>query len=334
MLRDEMGAVARGVSNRPIIITNSCAEEIRAEQSIMSLGRKTLDEIGVVERSRLLDPIIIQRVCGQFVKPRSSMTEMRNGEEVLSYMGDGINSREGDRMPDASRLVAGALQSRDIQEYITRVRGEAVLTAHEALSLPYELPFVREDAESGRTYLTSAHLPWIGKRTNQAAGVHVDLLSGIDNSIGIKIGADSNQHHIGDLVDRLDPERTPGKLAFMIRIGAQDREKLKPILTAIRMLASRSVVLYDIHGTMRTREDGKKIRMRSEILEDIESLALACADVGLRLNGLHLETMNIHGRFECLNNEDQTPMPGSVDPRLNPKQTRYILDKAAPFINQ
>ncbi len=235
---------------------------------------------------------------------------------------------------NASRLVAGALQSRDLQEYLTNYFGAHVLTAHETLSLPYEIPFVRTDPETGKQYLHSAHLPWIGLRTNGLGGVHLDLLAGVENTAGVKIGANSDERHIAGLARKLNPEGIPGKIAFMIRIGEKDEEQLRPILGAIRNYAPESAVLYDIHGATKTSVGGNKIRLRDDIVGSIERLAYACGNVGLRLNGLHLETMNVQGRFECLNNMSQNLMEGSVDPRLNPKQTKFILDKTVQFINQ
>lgn len=333
-LSAEIAAVGTKESDRPIIITNSCAEEIHVDERIGELAQKTLVELAIIRQSQLIDPIAIQRICGQFVKPRSSMTEEVAGKTVTSYMGDGINGRDpGDREPDASRLVSGAIQSRDLQQFLTEDTKQPVLTAHEALSLPYEVPFVRIDPETGKKYLQSAHLPWIGKRTNQLGGVHLDLLAEVENTVGIKVGADSNAGHIAGIAKKLNPDDLPGKIAFMIRMSRKDEARLKPILTAIKDHAPESVVLYDIHGVTRTRQDGKKVRLRGEILGLIENLAHACGQVGLRLNGLHLETMTIPGRFECIDHVGQTPAEGSVDPRLNPEQTKYILDRAAPFIN-
>ena len=333
-LTSTLGDVALGRSDRPVIITNSCAEEIRVEEPIKALARKTLDELNVIDRSRLVDPIVIQRIGGQFVKPRSSMTEIVDGVEVPSYMGDGINGEEAvDRTPDASRLVAGAVQSRDLQEYLTDELGSPVLMAHEALSLPYEAPFLRGgNGGIDKKYLLTAHLPWVGLRTNGLGSPHLGLLSRVKNTTGVKIGNNSDEGHIAGIARTLNPDGIPGKIAFMVRVSDQDR--LPTILKAIKSHAPASIVMYDIHGSTAVREDGKKVRSRGNIIGQIEQLSLACGRVGLRLNGLHLETMNVYGRFECVNHDGQTPMKGSVDPRLNPPQTRYVLDKTAKYINQ
>lgn len=336
-LRTELAEVGSGASDRPVVITNSCAEEIKLDQPIDQISKKTLEELRVIDASNLVNPIAIQRICGQFFKPRSSMTEVINGQEVFSYMGDGINTKVSPRpeyrTPDVTRLVAGALQSRDLQAALTYRKGSHVLTAHEALSLPYELPFKRI-GPNGNKYLQSAHLPWIGMRTNQLAGVHLELLSGIENPVGIKIGANSNEKHIAGIAKTLNPDDLPGKLVFMVRIGQKDAVRLNPVLKAIKSHAPKSVIMYDIHGVTKTREDGKKVRLVGDILHSIMDLSQECSTVDLRLNGLHLETTNIRKRLECIDHPDQRPMDGSVDPRLNPRQTKYILDNAAPFLNQ
>jgi 3-deoxy-7-phosphoheptulonate synthase len=334
-LSDDIAAVTTGKSDRPIIITNSCAEDIDVTQPIDELAQKTIDELQVVKSSMLNNPVVIQRMCGQFFKPRTSMTEMIDGTEVLSYMGDGINGRDAeDRVPDASRLVAGALQSRDIQEHLIEETGSPVLTAHEALSLAYEIPFIREDPETGKKYLHSAHLPWIGMRTNQVGGPHINMLSKIENTVGVKIGPKSDEGHIADIAKTLNPNGLPGKIAFMVRMGLNDRGAVKTVLRGIKRHAPDAAVLYDIHGSTRKRSDGKKIRLVSEIVAAIDLLAYESDAAGLRLNGVHLETMNEKGRLECIDHIDETPLEGNVDPRLNPNQTAYILNTVVPFINR
>lgn len=332
-LSEQIAAVAAGGSHRPIVITNSCAEDIYLQQPIQHLGAKTVAELEVIDESDLVDPIVIQRLCGQFVKPRSEMLQSIDGQKVFSYMGDGINGKDADdRKPDPSRLVAGAVQSRALQEYLAEAIGGPVLTAHEALSLAYELPFRREDPETGKTYLESAHLPWVGLRTNQAQSEQARLLGSVENPVGVKIGGNSDVKHIADIAKILNPEGLPGKIVFMMRLAQHETKHLTPILHSIRHYASDPVILYDIHGVTKTREDGRKIRLVGDIVSDIEQLAYACDFAGLRLNGVHLETTADKERIECVDSLDQDPQPGCVDPRLNRRQTQFVLDAAAPYI--
>ncbi|MGH7193339.1 MAG: 3-deoxy-7-phosphoheptulonate synthase [Candidatus Saccharimonadales bacterium] len=273
-----IAAVGEGSSNRPIVITNSCAEHVRLMEPIGDLAAKTLAELAVIDQSELDDPIAIQRVCGQFVKPRSRMMEAApSGRRVFSYMGDGINGEAfGDRTPDPTRLVAGAVQSRALQEQLAAT-GSRVLAAHEALSLPYELPFLRTDPETGEDYLESAHLPWVGMRTNHVLTPQSKLVSTIKNAVGVKIGAMSDELHIDDIARSLNPRDLPGKIVFMLRLSEDQSEYLPRILRGIKDSAPEAAILYDIHGATRTREeDGKKIRVVGDIVQGIERLAYAC----------------------------------------------------------
>lgn len=336
-LNEEAAAVGLGSSTRPLIITNSCAETINVEEKIEHLGINTVVELDVIRRSKLQDPITVQRMGGQFVKPRTQEFQvLADGTKILSYMGDGINGKAiDDRKPDPTRLVAGGIQSRELQHYLTLETGEPVYMAHEALSLAYEMPFVRRDPVTDEQYMASAHLPWGGLRTNAVDSHQIQLLAGVKNLAGVKIGANSDEQHIADLAETLNPQGLPGKIVFMLRLGARDEDRYPVILDAIKEHAEGSLIVYDGHGETKTNKHGDKIRYVGDIESGIDRLAHACGALGLRLNGVHLETMADARHLECVDYRGQTPTrEGSVDPRLNPVQTRRVLDFAAPYINQ
>jgi len=336
-LNEEAAALGTGTSRRPLVITNSCAETIHVDEPIEELGVHAIVELSVIRASKLRDPISVQRMGGQFVKPRTHEFQvLADGRTVPSYKGDGINGQDvDDREPDATRLVAGGIQSRELQHYLTLETGEPVYMAHEALSLAYEVPFVRQDPSTGEPYLASAHLPWGGVRTNSADSDQIKLLAGVKNLTGVKIGMSSDERHIADLAETLNPQGLPGKIAFMLRLGAGDEERYPVILNAIREHAEGSLVVYDVHGETKVNKYGEKIRYVGDIEDGIERLAYACGAAGLRLNGVHLETMADARHQECVDYRDQPPTrEGSVDPRLNPLQTRRVLDFAAAYINQ
>ncbi len=335
-LRGRLAAIGEGSSRQPLVITNSCAEDIRIGRPIERLGDNTLVELAAIGSSAVAHAIKVQRIGGQFVKPRTEEFEgLPDGSKVQSYKGDGINDRRTDRRdPDPSRLVGGAAQSRSLQEYLTLQTGDPVLMAHEALSLAYERPFIRQDPENGKQYLLSAHLPWIGKRTNAPTSVQAELLTGVENAIGVKIGANSDEEHIAQLAETLNPDGLPGKIVFMLRLGAQDASRYPIILRGIKQHAEGSLVLYDLHGETRVNEHGEKIRAVGDIEQGIARLAGACDDAGLRLHGIHLETGADYRQLECIDERHQRPSQrGNVDPRLNPRQTRQVLNFAAPYIS-
>lgn len=332
-LQSELTKLAIGESDRPIIITGRCAEEVNLETPI-----ETLVSMAVSERQLVLaalpKAIAVQRNRGQNFKPRSAATEVVDGQEVASYMGDGINSPDAEhRSPDPSRLVSAAVQARDLEAGMTDTVGEHVPAAHEALSLAYEHSFVRVDPETGDKYLASADLPWIGKRTNDIDGEHVALLAEVANPIGIKIGPDSTPEQIAALQAKLNPDQIPGKLVFMLRMGPKNEAVMREVVGAIRDHAPQSVVMYDIHGVTRTAPTGEKIRYTGDIIDDIRMTATVLRESGLKLHGLHLETTPDDTRLECVDEPDQLPThPGGVDPQLNPRQLTHVLEQTKEYL--
>jgi 3-deoxy-7-phosphoheptulonate synthase len=289
--------------------------------------------------------VCIKRNRGQAIKPRSSATEIvtattetasiLSGQVVPAFMGEGVNGEAIDqRMPDSSRMVAMAQQARDLEEQLTKALGSHMAAAHEALLLPYEKAQIMQDYEGNR-YLLSADLPWIGARTNDADGDHVAMLSDIVNPIGVKISASSDEQHIKELAGRLNPNNETGKLVFMLRLGGGNTERLDAVLDGIRDYAPNAVIMYDVHGVTKTI-NGRKIRAIPDIIDEIIELTHACNAHGLRMSGVHLETMADVSHRECIDRHGDIPTrPGYVDPRLNPGQLTHVLNAiAVTVLNQ
>lgn len=335
MLQAELAALAQGETDRPIIITGRCAEEVSLTTPVETLVEYAVNERALVLRA-LQNVTVVQRNRGQAVKPRSAATEiLSDGREVASYMGDAINSAHpDDRTPDPTRLVSMAVQSRDLEAGLSdAVGGHHVYAAHEALSLPYEGSFVRIDEKTGRKYLASTDLPWIGKRTNAIDGPHVKMLAEVANPIGIKIGPDSTPEHIAALHATLNPANVPGRMVLMLRMGPKHVGTLERVAGAIKEHAPGSVVMYDIHGVTRTAPTGEKIRHIGDVIEDIATTATTLRAAGLKLHGLHLETTPDDSRLECVDEPDQLPThPGGVDPQLNPRQLAYVLEQTKGYL--
>jgi 3-deoxy-7-phosphoheptulonate synthase len=331
-----------------IVLDGSCTEPVRLDMPIQGLAEEALATDGAVRQSKigltmksLLLPV--KRGRGQGVKPRSSATEtvtedlqteaIRAGETVASFLGEGVNGIPVDqRRPQPNRMVAMAVQARDLEEQLTATIGHHVPAAHEALLLPYERAQIVED-KNGKRYLLSADLPWVGARTNDPEGEHVTMLSGVENAVGVKISASSDAAHIKALAEKLNPNDKAGKLVFMMRLGAEKVDRLGEVLDAIREHAKNAVVMYDIHGVTKTNEHKEKIRAVPDIIDEIKQLTEACNNRGLRMSGLHLETMGDDHERECIDEPGERPSrPGNVDPRLNPGQLRRILDAIAETV--
>ena len=337
-------ALAKAALNGFIVLDGSCAEPIRLRTPIQDLVDETIRTNEAIQASdigHIFGDLVlcIKRNRGQSVKPRSSGTEVvteenqteavKAGQIVASFMGDGVNGEAVDqRTPRPDNMVAMAVQARDLEAELTTALGHHVPAAHEALLLAYEKARTAEDS-TGRRYLLSADVPWIGARTNSLDGAHVQLLTGIENAVGVKISDSSDEAHIMGLAKALNPHDEEGKLIFMMRVGSDKEERLDHVLNAIHDHAPNAIVMYDIHGVTKTI-DGQKIRAVPDIIREIIELTEACNKHGLRMSGVHLETMGDNNQFECVNNLGEKPTrPGYVDPRLNPMQLKAVLDAIA-----
>jgi 3-deoxy-D-arabino-heptulosonate 7-phosphate (DAHP) synthase class II len=323
-LQRQLTSLAEGNIDKSIIISRKCAEDVWIGTAIEELAEEANEERNLV--LSCLSAIVIQRNRGQSAKPRSKEKEVVDGKEVPSFMGKMINDVDPEfREPDPTKMVGTAVQSRDLEAMLTEMAGEHVPAAHEALLLPYELGFLRVDEETGKEYLLSADLPWIGKRTNNPNGMHVKLLSRVENPVGIKIGPDSTPDDIRAMSAALNPDSKPGKLIFMLRVSPNKPQELEDIVQAIKASSPESLVMYDIHDITRTAENGQKIRCVPEIITDIKEKSRVLRSHGLKLHGLHLETTS-EDVLECVDEPEQLPTHKPVvDPLLNPRQLEEIL---------
>jgi len=321
--------IATGNDARLLLITGNCSERITDPHHAVAATQESLSGLELIDDSDLGNNVLhVRRDRGQNTKPRSASHEQIEGKLVSSYMGDAINSpNPHDRSPDPSRLINGAQQAAALERNLILHRGEHVPAAHEALSLHYENAFVHRNHDG--SFLLSADLPWIGVRTNQLHSRHVDLMSTIENPVGVKIDASSDHEHIEGLSKKLNPTRRLGKIAWMLRVGLDHPDAIKSILSSIVDIDQAPIIMYDIHGSTVKRPDGAKIRAVSRILEEIEQLHDICQQTGTKLHGLHLETTS-KDRIECVDTLKETPLhEGGIDPQLNPAQTLKIVNQFA-----
>lgn len=314
-----------------IVLFGSCHEVVDLRVPAKEKAKAVHQGLEIVGQTELDGMLAVYRGLRQSTKPRSDEFEsLPDGRVVPSFMGDEVNGKHIDnRTPDPVRMVDSHLQALSIrQELVRGTRGIHIPTAHEALLLAGELPFIRQDPETGKFYLLSADLPWIGVRTNRADGPHVDMLSGVENTVGVKIDATSDEDHIRKLTDKLNPDRLPGKLLFMVRVELEQLDELELIVGAIAKHSPNSRLLYDMHGATKKTVNGK-VRAVPDILQGITNLSEVAQSAGLPLSGGHFETTH-EDRLECIDEDGQLPThPGEIDPRLNPSQTKIVYDHLA-----
>ena len=181
-------------------------------------------------------------------------------------------------------------------------------TSHEALVLDYEEPLTRRDPETGRWYLTSAHQPWIGYRTNTPDGGHVGLLAEVANPVAVKVGPDTDPEVLVRLCARLDPRRTPGRLTLVSRQGAgMVLARLPRLVEAVRDAGHPVIWICDpMHGNTVRTASGRKTRHFTDIAAELAGFFDVLTRLGEWPGGVHLE----------LAADDVTECVGGGGPRL------------------
>ncbi|MFC9395044.1 3-deoxy-7-phosphoheptulonate synthase [Streptomyces sp. NPDC057027] len=320
-----------------IIQSGDCAEDW-AECNQGDVARKAglLEVLAGIMKMTSHKPVLrVGRLAGQYGKPRSNPTETVGGVELPVYRGHMVNAPEPDpelRRPDPARMLTGYRSSRGVMEFLgwgdgnRRARPETpVWTSHEALLLDYELPMLRTQPD-GRLLLTSTHWPWIGERTRQVDGAHVALLAAVANPVACKVGPAMTADTLLALCERLDPERTPGRLTLIARMGADTvGERLPALVSAVRAAGHPVIWLTDpMHGNTVTGPEGLKTRLVKTVVREVVEFHRAVTAAGGVAGGIHLETTPDEVT-ECVADHDRMHEVGEkytsfCDPRLNPRQ--------------
>ena len=202
-------------------------------------------------------------------------------------------------------------------------------TSHEGLHLLYEQAQTRQVPHRTGWYNLSTHFPWIGIRTGQLDGAHVEYFRGIANPIGVKVGPATGTRHLLDLAEVLDPAREPGRLTFIHRFGHRRIADLLPALIAAVRGSGRTVlwVCDPMHGNTEVTASGFKTRRFDAILSELEQAFEIHAAAGSHLGGVHFELVG-EDVTECIGGArglsesdlDERTYRSSVDPRLNYEQ--------------
>lgn len=202
-------------------------------------------------------------------------------------------------------------------------------TGHEGLLMDYERPMTRIDSRTNTPYNTSAHFLWIGERTRELDGAHVDYFSKIRNPIGVKLGPTTSPETTLTLIDKLDPEREPGRLTFITRMGAgKIRDALPPLLEAVKDSGAVPLWVTDpMHGNGITTPTGYKTRRFDDVVDEVRGFFEAHRAVGTFPGGIHVELTG-DDVTECLGGSEQideatlaTRYESLCDPRLNHMQS-------------
>jgi 3-deoxy-7-phosphoheptulonate synthase len=239
-------------------------------------------------------------------------------------------------------IVESIRESLDFVGAITGVENEALrrvtlYTSHEALALPYEQAQTRTVPRRAGHYNLSTHFPWIGMRTAQLDGAHVEFHRGIRNPIGIKVGPAMTTDWLRGLLDALDPDREPGRITLIARMGADNVETKLPALVAAVRGEGRTVLWTcdPMHGNTETTPQGIKTRRFDKILRELETSFELHAQLGSNLGGVHVELTG-EDVTECIGGARGLDEAGldrayksRVDPRLNYEQALELTMRIA-----
>jgi 3-deoxy-7-phosphoheptulonate synthase len=215
-------------------------------------------------------------------------------------------------------------------------------TSHEALILGYEEALTRLDSLTDQWYDCSAHLLWIGERTHQLDGAHVEFHSGIENPIGVKLGPGATVDEVLALCEQLNPEHRPGRLTLVSRMGA-DRvtELLPPLLRAVRDSDHPVLWICDpMHGNTYQHESGYKTRDFDDVMREVHGFFAACDDAGVWPGGVHVEltgddvTECLGGSHGVLGGDLEQRYESECDPRLNARQSLDLAFQTAELLRR
>lgn len=242
--------------------------------------------------------------------------------------------RESERWQEYEAIVARILDAISFMEACGSDLASALgridfFTSHEALVLAYEEALTRPEEEGGRYYNLGAHMLWVGDRTRDLDGAHVEYLRGIANPVGVKVGPTCSPEELVRLTDRLNPTNEWGRLTLITRLGADRvRDLLPGLVEAVRAADARVLWSCDpMHGNTIRTAGGMKTRDFDRILEELRATFAIHAAMGTCLGGVHFEltgedvTECLGGARRLAEADLRTHYTTYCDPRLNDEQS-------------
>jgi 3-deoxy-7-phosphoheptulonate synthase len=257
---------------------------------------------------------------------RGGFADLRHPENwELGFIRESALSKEyGEILRNVSRALR--FMENVLGVHVSALETVEFFTSHEGLLLPYEQAQTRES--NGRWYNLSTHLPWIGARTLQPGGAHIEYFRGIANPIGIKLNASVTADSLREVLDILDPACEPGRLTLIHRFGhSQIEQHLPGLIRAVREMGRTVLWCCDpMHGNTRSTASGIKTRFFSDILSELEQAFDIHGANGSTLGGVHFE-MSGENVTECIGGSSgieeadlARAYKSEVDPRLNYEQ--------------
>ena len=297
-----------------------------------------INDMEFTESSRVPDP---QRMIRAYTQSAATLNLLRafakGGFSDLNKvhqwnMGFVDESPQGKKFRDLADKISDTLSFMDAigisSGNTKRLRNVDFFTSHEALLLPYEECLTRTDSTTGEVYDTSAHMVWIGDRTRQLDGAHVEFCRGIKNPIGIKCGPTLDPDELKKLIDVLNPENEAGKITLICRFGVDNIEEKLPKLIGPFANSDYNLVWScdPMHGNTMKANSGYKTRPFERVIQEVESFFDIHHSLGTYPGGVHLEMTGQNvteciGGAQAIKDEDLSARYHThCDPRLNANQ--------------
>jgi len=297
-----------------------------------------INGIEFTPQARRPDPQRLIRAYNQSAATQNLLRAFAQGgfadlKKVHKWNSDFVaSSPQGARYEELARKIDESIAFMEAiginSENTSKLRRTDLYTSHEALLLNYEEAFTRVDSLTGDWYDTSAHMLWIGDRTRQLDGAHVEYMRGIQNPIGVKAGPSTNPDELIRLIDKVNPENIAGKLNIIVRMGANKvQEHLPALIRAVEREGRHILWSCDpMHGNTIKSSNGFKTRPVDEILKEMKQFFAVHKAEGTYAGGVHFEmtgknvTECLGGAFQITEEDLGSRYHTHCDPRLNADQ--------------
>ncbi|WP_404817240.1 class II 3-deoxy-7-phosphoheptulonate synthase [Streptomyces thermolineatus] len=342
----QMGAVLTYAASVPVVKVGRIAgqyskprsksTETRDGVTLPSYRGDSVNGFEFTEAARIPDPERLKRMYHASASTLNLVRAFTTGgyadlRQVHAWNQDFVKSSpSGQRYEALAREIDNAMNFMhacgvDPEEF----RTVEFYASHEALILDYESALTRVDSRTGNLYDVSGHMLWIGERTRQMDGAHIEFASRIRNPIGVKLGPTTTAEDALALIERLDPEREPGRLTFITRMGADRiRDLLPELVEKVTASGARPVWVCDpMHGNTFEAASGHKTRRFDDVLDEVKGFFEVHKALGTHPGGIHVEltgddvTECVGGGHEILVDDLHQRYETACDPRLNRSQS-------------
>ena len=326
--------------------------EVKNDISLPSYKGDIINKIDFDENSRESNP---QRLIQAYNQSAATLNLLRafaqggfaNLKQIhqwnLNYVDEGQSKEKFEEMAKRINECLIFMEACGINDQNVRQMSETdFFTSHEALLLPFEEAMTRIDSTTGRWYDVSAHMLWVGDRTRQLDGAHVEFVRGISNPIGIKVGPTTNTDELVKIIDTINPNNTEGRMTLICRMGAEKiSSKLPPLISSISKEGKKVVWACDpMHGNTIKASNGYKTRALTNIISEIEQFFNIHRAEGTYPGGIHIEmtgqdvTECIGGVQEIKESDLKSRYHTYCDPRLNASQSLELAFLLSEFLKE